>query len=170
MDESTFMQRLADMLADATVQRELGQIAEDLLAELKSDPAKPKSTFRSIPLALYGSALPPEIRSSWVFALRGGIAHPPERHPNSIQRMFALNRPGEFDWWDGGRWITQQLQPGGDGLSIPVDTWHRMPAQERDWAVVSFHTAADEELVEIVGDPASGAIGSTRTYLTGDAA
>ena len=51
MDESKFMQRLAELLADATVQSKLGQIADDLLAELGSDPARPKSTFRSIPLA-----------------------------------------------------------------------------------------------------------------------
>jgi len=165
MDECRFMRHLAGLLDDAAVQASLAKIAETLLAELEGDPAKPKSTFRSIPLSFYGSTLPPEIRSSWVFALRSGIDHPPERHPNSIQRMFALNRPGEFSWWQDGGWVTRRLLPGGEGLSIPADTWHRMPAQDDDWAVVSFHTAADEELIEIVGDPASGAVGSSRTYV-----
>lgn len=169
MAESEYMHRLSRRLTGAGVQSSLDDIAGSLLEQLRNDPAQPKSTFRSIPVALYG-ALPPDIRSSWVFALRGGLAHPPERHPNSIQRMFALNRPGRFDWWDGEQWVTHDLLPGDDGLSIPVDTWHRMPAQDEDWAVVSFHTAADDELVEIVGDPASGEVGSTRVYLAGSAA
>lgn len=164
MTEAALMHRLSGLLADAGVRSTLEAIAEALLDELRSDPARPKSTFRSIPLTLYG-ALPPDIRSSWLFALRHRLAHPPERHPNSIQRMFALNRPGRFSWWDGDHWVTAELLPGDDGLSIPADTWHRMPAQDEDWVVASFHTAADDELVEIVGDPATGDVGSTRVYL-----
>ena len=166
MTESDLMHRLSGLLGDAGVRSSLEAVADDLLDELRNDPAQPKSTFRSIPLSLYRS-LPPDIRSSWVFALRGGLSHPPERHPNSIQRMFALNRPGRFGWWDGDQWVTRELLPGDDGLSIPRDTWHRMPAQEEDWVVASFHTVADDELVKIVGDPASGEVGSTRVYLAG---
>jgi hypothetical protein len=169
MTEPDLMHHLSGLLADAGVRSSLAAIAGDLLDELRDDPSRPKSTFRSIPLAVYG-ALPPAIRSSWLFALRGGLAHPPERHPNSIQRMFALTAPGRFDWWDGGQWVTAALVPGDDGLSIPADTWHRMPAQDEDWVVASFHTAAADELVEIVGEPASGAIESTRAYLAGDGA
>ena len=34
----------------------------------------------AIPLELYGGDhLPPDIRSAWLFALRKGFAHPPER-------------------------------------------------------------------------------------------
>jgi hypothetical protein len=168
-NESELMHGLAGRLTDPAVQLSLNGTAELLLEELQRDPSRPKSTFRSIPLSLYGGALPAEIRSSWVFALRRGLAHPPERHPNSIQRMFALNQTGCFEYWDGDQWIMRELDPGDDGLSIPVDTWHRMPAQDRDWAVVSFHTAADDELVEIVGDPQRGEVGSTRNYVTGSA-
>jgi hypothetical protein len=45
-----------------------------------------------------------------------------------------------------------------------------MPAQDRDWAVASFHTAAADELVEIVGDPQSGEISTERKYVTGSGA
>jgi hypothetical protein len=111
--------------------------------------------------------LPPDVRSAWLFALRKGFAHPPERHPNSIQRMFALNRAGRFGVWDGAKWVTHILRPGDAGLSIPVDCWHRAPALDEDWVVASFHTAEADELVEIVGDPASGEVGSSRIYLGG---
>ena len=165
MNELELRLSLAARLSDAAVQSSLDGIAESLLAELHSDPAQPKSTFSPIPLSLYGGGLPDEIRSSWVFALHRGMAHPPERHPNSIQRMFALNQPGCFECWDSDRWITSELIPGDAGLSIPVDIWHRMPAQDRDWAVASFHTAAADELIEIVGDPHSGEIASQRVYV-----
>ncbi|MEO6581375.1 MAG: hypothetical protein ABIN68_01035 [Sphingomicrobium sp.] len=169
MTEPQLMHGLAARLADAAVQSSLGEIARRLLAELRADQAQPKSTFCPIPLSLYGSGLPNEIQSSWLFALRRSTAHPPERHPNSIQRMFALNQPGRFEFWDGNAWITHEMVPGGAGLSIPVDTWHRMPAQDQDWAVASFHTAAADELIEIVGDPQSGEIESERIYLAGGA-
>ena len=164
MDESATMQRLGEHLREPRVAATLDTIGGELLTELGSDPHGPKSTFRAIPLELYGE-LPSGIRSAWLFALRKGFAHPPEYHPNSIQRMFALNRPGRFEVWDGARWITHTLEPGG-GLSIPADTWHRAPALDEDWVVASFHTAEAGELVEIVGDPGSGEVDSSRIYLT----
>jgi hypothetical protein len=165
MDESAIMRLLGECLRPQRVAAKLDRIGGELLFELLSDPARPKSTFRAIPLALYGD-LPPGIRSAWLFALRKGFDHPPEYHPNSIQRMFALNLPGRFQVWDGAKWITHELEPGG-GLSIPVDTWHRAPALDDDWVVASFHTAEADELIEIVGDPASGEVDSSRAYLAG---
>jgi hypothetical protein len=164
MDESEFMALLADRIAAPDVQSALAEIAGRLRRELAEDPSEPKSTFSPIPISLYGD-LPAEIRSSWLFHLRAGLAHPAERHPNSIQRMFAFDRPGWFDWWDGSRWISQLLKPGGPGLSIPIDTWHHMPAQPNAWTVVSFHTTDANSLIEIVGDPQSGRVSSERQYL-----
>src|SRR5260221_3715773 len=163
MDESAIMHRLGEHLHEPRVTATLEAIGDELLVELGSDPDRPKSTFRAIPRDLYGE-LPTGIRSAWLFALRKGFDHPPEYHPNSIQRMFALNRPGRFQVWDGATWITHELEPGG-GLSIPVDTWHRAPALDEDWVVASFHTAEAGELIEVVGDPAGDEIGSSRVYL-----
>jgi hypothetical protein len=165
MDESDIMRLLGERLTRPRVAEELDRTADELLVELRSDPAQAKSTFRAIRLDLYGD-LPANIRSAWVFALRKGFAHPPERHPNSIQRMFALRASGRFELWAGRDWVTHTLHPGDSGLSIPVDTWHRSPALDEDWVVASFHTAEPDELIEIVGDPASGEVGSTRVYLS----
>src|SRR4051812_7410284 len=159
------MVALRGRLASGEVRTSLSAVADELLADLRADPAAPKSTFRSIPLSLYGDGLPPDVQSAWVFVLRKGLDHPPERHPNSIQRMFALNRPGRFAVWDGRCWIGSRLSPGAEGLSIPVDTWHRMPAEDEEWAVASFQTAKPHDLIEIVGDPESGAVASRHAYL-----
>ena len=165
MDESEIMLRLAECLADPRVKTKLDQTADTILAELSDDPAQPKSTFRAVPLDLYGE-LPADIRSAWMFALRKGFAHPPEYHPNSIQRMFAWESSGEFEVWDGAQWVRHQMRPRDAGLSIPADAWHRAPALDDDWVVASFHTAAPDELTEIVGDPASGTVESSRAYLS----
>src|SRR6476469_3013038 len=100
MDESGVMALLAERLAQTNVAATLDPIGDELLAELSNNPNGAKSTFRDIPLDLYGE-LPSDIRSAWLFALRKGFVHPAEFHPNSIQRMFALNRPGQFAVWDG---------------------------------------------------------------------
>ena len=164
MDESAVMKQLTERLGEPAVAATLDPIGDELLAELGSDPDGPKSTFRAIPPDLYGE-LPADIRSAWLFALRKGFDHPSEYHPNSIQRMFALKRSGRFQVWDGREWVTRSLRPGDAGLSIPFDTWHRAPALDEDWVVASFHTADANQLVEIVGDPASGDVDSSRIYL-----
>ena len=55
--------------------------------------------------------------------------------------------------WDGERWVSHVLRRDGEGLedrwlSIPVNVWHRPVMGDGDWVVVSFHTAADDELIE----------------------
>jgi hypothetical protein len=167
MDDSEIMQRLKEALAWPAVTATLSATAERLLAELRDDPGHAKSTFSAVPLDVYGDDLPPGIGSAWLFALRKGFAHPPERHPESIQRMFALKSSGRFEVWQDERWVGHMLDPGGPGLSIPADAWHRAPALDEDWVVASFHTAAPDALIEIVGDPASGLVGSSRVYLAG---
>lgn len=154
---------LGRRLAEPRMKDTLDPIGDELLAELAGDPDGAKSTFRDIPLDLYGE-LPSDIRSAWLFALRNDLIHPAEFHPDSIQRMFAFNRPGQFEVWDGARWIRHRLAPGR-GLSIPANTWHRSPALNEDWVVASFHTAKADQLVEVVGDPASGKVGSSRIFL-----
>jgi len=157
------MNLLAARIAAPQIQALLSGLDVGLKRALAEAPSEEKSTFCAIPLNLYGE-LPDGIRSSWLFHLRAGLSHPAERHPNSIQRMFAFDTPGWFDWWEGSRWVSQLLEPGGDGLSIPANSWHRMPAQPNPWTVVSFHTAEAEALIEIVGDPRGGAT-TERQYL-----
>ncbi len=54
--------------------------------------------------------------------------------------------------WNGERWVSNVLRSDARfderWLSIPVNVWHRPVMGDTDWTVVSFHTAADDALIE----------------------
>jgi hypothetical protein len=120
-DESAVMDRLAALVQRPPVLCFLEGVAFALRAQLAACPDV-HSTQAALPLDIYGADLPGGIRSSWVFVLRAGCEHPAERHPNSIQRMFALGSPGAMEVWTGEGWVLRPLAPGPDqpGLSIPL--------------------------------------------------
>jgi hypothetical protein len=130
----------------------LTALVEEVAAVLKRDPAT-RLAWRAVPLDIY-AALPAGIVSSWVFVLRAGSSSGAERHPNSIQRVMSYQGWADMRTWNGERWVSNHLrsEPGQNlenrWLSIPVNTWHRPVMAEVDWAVVSFHTASDTELIE----------------------
>ena len=136
----------------------LGLIAERVLATLARG-AREIEAWEPVPLELYGSALPADIRSSWVFVLRRGVTTGAERHPNSRQRMVSWSGGGDFQIHDGERWRSHRLVSDPRAsleerwVSIPPDTWHQGVVGEQDWLVVSFHTVAAEELIEERPDP-----------------
>jgi hypothetical protein len=66
-------------------------------------------TWEPIPLIVFGSALPPEIRSAWVFVLRAGADTGAERHPNSHQRMMSFEGSGDLQTREPGKWLSNVL-------------------------------------------------------------
>jgi hypothetical protein len=126
----------------AAVDRKLQQKPADVLA------------WEAIPLECYGTLLPPTIRSSWVFVLRANVATGAERHPNSHQRMLSLRGHGDFQTQPAGAWVSHHLRsdpaaPLEDRwISIPPNVWHQGVVGPIDWAVVSFHTVPEHELIE----------------------
>lgn len=110
--------------------------------------------WESVPLAVFDRPLPEAIKSCWVFVLRAGAETGAERHPNSHQRSLSLTGCGEFHLREGGRWAAVPLvsDPGAPltrrWVSIPPSTWHRLVVGGGNWAMLSFHTVAAEELVE----------------------
>jgi hypothetical protein len=131
-----------------------GTTLASMIADVESRLARSRTlqmTWASVPLTTY-SGLPEDIRSSWVFVLRGGISTGAERHPNSRQRMISYRGTGDLQTWEDGRWRRNPLVSGAGApasLSIPPNVWHRpvIPAG-MDWTVISFHTAPDDELIE----------------------
>ena len=118
--------------------------------------------WEPIPLAIYGSAIPDAIRSSWVFILRAGSCTGAERHPNSVQRMVSWEGEGDFPTRTGDVWESHPLTSDPAAplarrwISIPADVWHQGVVPGRDWVVVSFHTAGEGELIEereLAGSP-----------------
>jgi hypothetical protein len=124
------------------------------------------SAHAVIPLETYAGLLPADVKSSWVFLLRKNTIFEAERHPNSIQRMFALSGPGIMETWHDSAWRQHVLITGrGEGgLSIPAFAWHRPATLARDWAVLSFHTVPTGSLVEQLGDPVRGIVHAARAY------
>jgi hypothetical protein len=165
---------------DAVVRREavaplLDSIAARLDGALAKD-GRAAMAWEVVPLSAYGGGLPAEIRSSWVFILRARVATGAERHPNSRQRMMSYRGAGNFPVWDGAAWrpnhlISDRAAPlEKRWLSIPVNAWHQSSGPEVDWVVVSFHTAAEDELIEERGDPAAPSVVTARRYLDEGAA
>src|SRR5262245_20956745 len=112
-------------------------------------------TWEPFPLEILSSTLPPEIRSAWVFVLRAGADTGAERHPNSHQRLLSFEGSGDLQSGEPGNWQSNVLVSDVDAplerrwISIPTNVWHRpIINAESDWAVVSFHTVAAEELIE----------------------
>jgi len=129
----------------------LSALIDEVSATLHRDPAA-RLAWRTVPLEIYDS-LPEGIASSWVFVLRAGCTSGAERHPNSIQRVMSFGGLADMQTWNGERWVSNVLSADGATveerwLSIPVNVWHRPVMGEQDWAVVSFHTAPDAELIE----------------------
>ncbi|MGA3261545.1 MAG: hypothetical protein ABSE35_21905 [Bryobacteraceae bacterium] len=130
----------------------LSALVEDVASVLKRDPAT-RLAWRTVPLDIY-APLPAGIASSWVFVLRARSSSGAERHPNSIQRVMSYQGWADMRTWSGERWVSNHLRSDPDEkvenrwLSIPANRWHRPVMADADWAVVSFHTASDAELIE----------------------
>jgi hypothetical protein len=112
-------------------------------------------SWEPVPLDIFVTNLPPEIRSAWVFVLRAGADTGVERHPNSHLRMMSFEGSGDFQTGEPGKWQSNVLVSEPDApmerrwISIPANVWHRPVINNAaDWAVVSFHTVPAEELVE----------------------
>ena len=112
-------------------------------------------SWEPVPLHIFPTILPPEIRSAWVFVLRAGADTGAERHPNSHQHMMSFEGSGDLQTGEPGKWQSNVLVSDPDAalerrwISIPSNVWHRPVINAAaNWAVVSFHTVPAEDLVE----------------------
>lgn len=106
------------------------------------------------PRTQFGGALPPEIRSCWIFVIRPGQATGAERHPNSHQRSLSLQGSGRFELRQAAGWEAYDLAPGlaapvgKSWVTIPPNTWHRLFSGAVPWGMISFHTVPSSQLIE----------------------
>jgi hypothetical protein len=130
--------------------------------------------WEAIPLDRYHRRLPESIRSSWVFVLRANVATGAERHPNSHQRMMSYRGRGDFQTRPGREWCSHHLTSDPSApmeerwISIPPNVWHQGVVGSDNWAVVSFHTVSEQQLVE--ERPATGLTeaATQRRYVAGE--
>src|SRR5881628_1026234 len=148
------LESLDAVLRSENVREQIRPIVERVRAELVRK-KEALMTWEPIPLAVFGRKLPAEIRSAWVFVLRAGADTGAERHPNSHQRMMSFQGSGDMQTGEPAQWQSNALVSDPEAplerrwISIPPNVWHRpVVGQDSDWAVVSFHTVAADELIE----------------------
>lgn len=175
-EERSILEALDKLVRLSEVRAQIDPIVERVRLDLAGKP-QAVMAWEPIPLTLYGDALPPGIRSSWVFILRRGANTGAERHPNSHQRMMSFHGVGDlqvradFD----SQWESHVLENDPKAslerrwVSIPQNVWHRpVVADEADWVVISFHTVPAEELIEERPDPTSATGARQMVYLAED--
>jgi hypothetical protein len=151
--ESTILEALDIALRSESIRPKIDAIVARVEQKLRERPDDALA-WEPIPLELYVSALPTGIRSSWVFILCANTNTGAERHPNSHQRMMSYRGTGDFQTRKGGKWrsnllASDQTKPVAERwISIPPYVWHRGIVSSENWVVVSFHTAAENELIE----------------------
>ncbi len=160
---------------DRALRRTAARRAIDaLVVRLEKDlAARPRAAmvWDTLPLSLFEPEPPGGIRSAWVFILRAGATTGAERHPNSRQRTMSWRGAGDLQVSAPGGWRSHLLS-GGHGapverrwVSIPENTWHQVVVGDRNWVVVSFHTAAADRLVEERPRPGDPGASVRRRYL-----
>ena len=158
--ESQLLKTLDALFRCESIRSRIDAIVERVAHNLAGN-REASMAWESIPLELYGDALPDVIRSSWVFILRAGRATGAERHPNSVQRMVSYRGAGDLQTSDDMHmWTSYAMVSDRDvsfeqrWLSIPINTWHQaVVTANEDWVVVSFHSVAADELIEERPDP-----------------
>jgi hypothetical protein len=163
-EEQSVLEALDKIVRSESVRARIRPIVERVRADLARK-ADVLMTWEPIALETFG-ALPPAIRSGWVFILRAGADTGAERHPNSHQRMMSFEATGDLQTdaksaernvqtgseivWQSNVLMSDPDQPlEGRWVSIPQNVWHRpVVPKGADWVVVSFHTVPAAELIE----------------------
>jgi hypothetical protein len=163
-EERSLLETLDRTVRSEEVCAQIPAVVERVRADLGR---KPNALMAWEPIALetFG-ALPPAIRSGWVFILRAGSDTGAERHPNSHQRMMTFAGTGDMkmDATETAHEVEAESEivwrshllvsdPGAPlerrWISIPKNVWHRpVIPKDADWVVVSFHTVPANDLVE----------------------
>lgn len=135
-------------------------MARELVDEL--DRGTEPFVGRPLPEELVRGRLPTPIESAWLFVLRPRTRNPAHLHPNSTQltavirgggRYYSGGRAAELETFDPAR-IEQTL------LVFPTGTPHAFEPGDEPLLVLSFHTVAQESLVEIEAES-----GAARRYV-----
>lgn len=143
---------LREAVRSSSAAAALGEALDRVRKQL--DASQHAMAWETVPLETLGGRLPNSLLSCWIFVIRAGAATGAERHPNSHQRSFSLVGGGTFELHDGEGWSPRPLvsrpdaPPGERWVSIPPGTWHRLFSGREPWGMVSFHTAAADELIE----------------------
>jgi hypothetical protein len=152
-EESSILEALDLAVRSESIKPKIEAIIARVAQKLRERPDDVLA-WEPIPLDFYTAPLPETIRSSWVFILRANTTTGAERHPNSHQRMMSYRGSGDFQTRPEDNWCSHLLNSDPTApiaerwISIPPNVWHQGVVLGENWVVVSFHTAAEHELIE----------------------
>ena len=161
---------LEEIVKQESVRAAIDSLIPKVEQKLETDP-KAILAWEPIPLDTYGGKLPDTIHSSWVFVIRAQSESGAERHPNSHQYMMSYRGSGDLQIKTGKKWESNLLVSDPKEtlerrwVSIPPYTWHQAVTSQKNWTVVSFHTAPEEELIEERPDSSNTQSTHQRLYL-----
>ena len=161
------------VFADPAVRAVLDAGFAQLAAALRKRP-DPPHVARTIPIELFADdARNDQVRLCRLFLLRRGKRMAvPERHRNSVQRLVSYRGRGAIHQGvpGGGPEGLRARAIGSPGAKrsahrdgpvadttdlvrhwdiVPEGIWHfPEAAEDRDWATVTFHSAAEDEIVD----------------------
>jgi hypothetical protein len=173
LSERRTLQMLEQLIRQPAAIAAIEAIAARVGQQLKRD-SSAAMAWEPVPLETYAGALPPGIRSSWVFILRASTTTGAERHPNSHQRVMSYRGSGDLQVMVDRAWQSNQLVSELSApferrwLSIPPFIWHQAVVPASNWVVVSFHTVPSHELIEERPGPGTEAATRQRTYIKTD--
>ena len=157
------LQRLHErVFADPDVGAMLDARFAQLAAELE-DRQEPPHTTCAVPIELFVDDAPHgEVKLCRLFLLRRGARMAaPERHRNSVQRLVSYRGRGSIHQGVPGGGpeklrVRAVFSPDADTADlarhwdiVPEGVWHFPEAANgEDWATVTFHSAAEDEIMD----------------------
>jgi len=132
-------------------QESFPRAVERLRLELNGSPEP--FVWSTVDLDTLGVALPPSIKSGWIFLLRSDVPSGCHYHPNSVQHMVVLNGQGRSKVGA----VERPMIPFGRADHSIEEKWyvieegvpHEFFPEGEHMTVVSFHTCAAFDLEEI---------------------
>lgn len=142
---------VADLARTNVVKAGFAAAAQEAKAILSSDPSRLAASV-VLPLELFGTSLPSELKSCRLSVLRGGTAYHIERHPNATQYVLSIDGKGSIRVKSADEWVVSRLssEPAASirerWHTVPPNIWHQPTPSEEDWTVLAFHTVSAGEL------------------------
>lgn len=138
----------AEILGRLANNEKIQSIIAELQKELLNSPEQ--FVWKTLNEHLTPQELDSEFKSAWMFVLRKNTPSEAHYHPNSIQYTAVIEGVGTFEL-DGIKSSLQKFDP-----SIPETLYvinkgapHEFFPGNKDLVVLSLHTAAEDELIEI---------------------
>ena len=124
----------------------------ELIKNLKLEINKSDEPFqgKAIDIKLVQHVLPKEIMSAWIFILKKNIPSMAHYHPNSIQHTVMIEGKGKV--MIGNRVHDLKLfDSTAENIWLIIDNNvpHEFFPEDEDMIVISFHTCAPENLMEV---------------------